>query len=40
MHKLNGAGTPAQAAAQNAMQFLRTTPASQFYKGEPAPSAR
>ena len=39
-HKLNGDGVPAQAAAQNAMQFLRTTPASQFYKGEPGPSAR
>ena len=39
VHKLNGAGTPAQAAAQNASQFLRTTPASQFYKGESAPAA-
>jgi hypothetical protein len=28
---------PAQTVAQNAMQFLRTTPASQFYKGEAVP---
>jgi histidine ammonia-lyase len=40
VHKLNGAGLPAQAVAQNAMQFLRTTPASQFYKGEPVPTVR
>jgi histidine ammonia-lyase len=37
-HKLNGGtGVPAQTMAQSAMQFLRTTPASQFYKGEPVP---
>jgi histidine ammonia-lyase len=40
VHQLNGAGTPAQAAAQNAMQFLRATPASQFYKGDPVPAVR
>ena len=38
VHKLNGgASVAAQMAAQSAMLFLRTTPASQFYKGEPVP---
>jgi len=39
MHKLNGAGTPAQAAAQNAMQFLRHDTGVAILQGEPAPSA-
>jgi histidine ammonia-lyase len=39
VHQLNAADTPAQTVAQNAMQFLHTTPASQFYKGEPVPAA-